>query len=81
VRETLVLLCEREIARKDHRRIEMAPKLAHFPAGKEQAGFDFEAQPSIDTGQIRDSRQVTLDCQRRERALNALRQASASPSS
>jgi DNA replication protein DnaC len=39
-RETLTMLCEREIARKDHRRIvpearlrhEMALKLAHFPA-------------------------------------------------
>ena len=31
-RETLILLCEREIARKDHRRIDMALKLAHFPA-------------------------------------------------
>src|SRR5581483_1457305 len=39
-RETLILLCEREIARKDHRRIEMALKLAHFPAVKELAGFD-----------------------------------------
>jgi DNA replication protein DnaC len=27
-RETLIQLCEREIARKDHRRIEMALKLA-----------------------------------------------------
>lgn len=54
VRETLILLCEREIARKDHRRIEMALKLAHFPAVKELAGFDFEAQPSIDPKQIRD---------------------------
>src|SRR5947208_11480456 len=53
-RETLILLCEREIARKDHRRIEMALKLAHFPAVKELAGFDFEAQPSIDPRQIRD---------------------------
>lgn len=33
-RETLALLCEREITRKDHRRIEMALKLAHFPAMK-----------------------------------------------
>lgn len=54
MRETLMLLCEREIARKDHRRIEMALKLAHFPAVKELAGFDFEAQPSIDPKQIRD---------------------------
>jgi hypothetical protein len=53
-RETLILLCERGIARKDHRRIEMALKLAHFPAVKELAGFDFEAQPSIDPRQIRD---------------------------
>ena len=53
-RETLILLCEREIARKDHRRVEMALKLAHFPAVKELAGFDFEAQPSIDPKQIRD---------------------------
>jgi DNA replication protein DnaC len=44
-RETLAMLCEREIARKDHRRIDMALKLAHFPAVKELASFDFEAQP------------------------------------
>jgi DNA replication protein DnaC len=53
-RETLAMLCEREFARKDHRRIDMALKLAHFPAVKELAGFDFEAQPSIDPIQIRD---------------------------
>lgn len=53
-REALALLCEREIARKDHRRIEMALKLAHFPAVKELSSFDFEAQPSIDPKQIRD---------------------------
>src|SRR3954452_784154 len=54
LRETLELLCEREIAKKDHRRIDMALKLAHFPVVKELAGFDFEAQPSIDPKQIRD---------------------------
>jgi len=53
-RETLSMLCEREIARKDHRRIEMALKLAHFPAVKELSSFDFEAQPSIDPKQVRD---------------------------
>ena len=58
-RETLILLCEREIARKDHRRVEMALKLAHFPAVKELAGFDFEAQPSIDPKQIRDLARAT----------------------
>jgi DNA replication protein DnaC len=53
-RETLKMLCEREIARKDHRRIEMALKIAHFPVVKDLAGFDFDAQPSIDPKQIRD---------------------------
>ncbi len=53
-RETLALLLEREIARKDHRRIDMALKLAHFPAIKDLQSFDFEAQPSIDPRQIRD---------------------------
>ena len=48
------MFCEREIARKDHRRIDMALKLAHFPAVKELAGFDFEAQPAVDPKQIRD---------------------------
>lgn len=52
-RETLALLCEREIARKDHRRIDMALKLAHFPSVKDLQSFDFEAQPSIDPKQIR----------------------------
>jgi DNA replication protein DnaC len=54
VRETLALLCEREIARKDQRRIEMALKLAHFPCLRELTSFDFAAQPSVDPKQIRD---------------------------
>ena len=54
IREALILMCEREIARKDHRRIDMALKLAHFPVVKDLAGFEFEAQPSIDPKQIRD---------------------------
>ena len=52
--EALLMLCEREIARKDHRRIDMALKLAHFPAIKERAASDFVAQPSLDPKQIRD---------------------------
>jgi DNA replication protein DnaC len=44
-RGTLILMCEREIARKDHRRIEMGLKLAHLPTVRELAGFAFEAQP------------------------------------
>jgi DNA replication protein DnaC len=47
LRETLVMLCEREIARKDERRIEMTMKLARFPFVRDLSGFDFAAQPSI----------------------------------
>jgi len=53
-RDTLALLCESEIARKNQRRIEMALKLAHFPCVRELTSFDFAAQPSIDPKQIRD---------------------------
>ena len=54
MRETLALLCEREIARKDQRRIEMGLKVAHFPYVRELTSFDFAAQPSVDAKQIRD---------------------------
>ncbi len=54
IRESLTLLCEREIARKDQRRIEMAMGLARFPFARDLAGFDFTAQPSIDRAQIRE---------------------------
>ena len=54
IRDSLTLLCEREIARKDSRRIEMAIGLARFPFARDLAGFDFAAQPSIDRGQVRD---------------------------
>jgi superfamily II DNA or RNA helicase len=54
LRETLALLCEREIARRNERRIEMASKIAHFPTVRELDGFDFAAQPSIDQRQIRE---------------------------
>ncbi len=54
LRETLAFLCEREIARKDERRIEMAGKIAHFPTVRDLDGFDFAAQPSIDPRQIRE---------------------------
>jgi len=52
--ETLALLCEREITRRDERRVAMANKIAHFPAPRDLEGFDFTAQPSIDPRQIRD---------------------------
>jgi len=54
LRETLAFLCQREVARKDERRIEMASKIAHFPTLRDLDGFDFAAQPSLDRGQIRE---------------------------
>jgi DNA replication protein DnaC len=54
LREALAFLCEREIARKDERRIEMAGKIAHFPCVRDLDGFDFAAQPSLDPRQIRE---------------------------
>ncbi|KZX90894.1 MULTISPECIES: IS21-like element helper ATPase IstB [unclassified Sulfitobacter] len=54
IREALTLFCEREIARKDQRRIEMSFGLARFPFVRDLSGFDFEAQPSVDKGQVRD---------------------------
>jgi DNA replication protein DnaC len=54
LREALAFLVEREIARKDERRVEMASKIAHFPTVRDLDGFDFAAQPSLDRRQIRD---------------------------
>ena len=54
LREALAYLCEREIARKDERRIEMAVKIAHFPTVRDLEGFDFTAQPSLDPRQVRE---------------------------
>jgi DNA replication protein DnaC len=54
LREALAFLCEREIARKDERRIAMAGKIAHFPQQRDLDGFDFAAQPSLDPRQIRE---------------------------
>lgn len=54
IREALSLFCEREIARKDERRIEMSVGLARFPFVRDLEGFDFSAQPSVDKKQIRE---------------------------
>ena len=54
LRDPLTVLVEREVSRKDERRIEMAFKIAHFPAVRELADFDFKAQPSIDERQVRE---------------------------
>jgi IstB-like ATP binding protein len=54
IREALSLFREREIGRKDERRIEMSVGLARFPFVRDLDGFDFAAQPSIDKKQIRE---------------------------
>jgi DNA replication protein DnaC len=54
LREALGFFIQREIARRDERRISMASKIAQFPFVRELAGFEFDAQPSLDPGQIRE---------------------------
>ena len=54
LREALVFLCEREIARKDERRIEMGLSIARFPFVRDLVSFDFAAQPSLDPRQLRE---------------------------
>ena len=54
LRDALAFLCEREIARKDQRRIDMSFGLAKFPFVRDLGGFDYAAQPSVDRDQIRD---------------------------
>jgi len=54
LREAVTFLCEREIDRRNERRIEMATKIAHFPTLRDLDGFDFAAQPSLDRKQIRE---------------------------
>lgn len=54
LREAFAFLVSREIARRDERRISMSSKLAQFPFVRELDGFDFDAQPSLDQGQIRE---------------------------
>jgi DNA replication protein DnaC len=54
IRDTLALFCEREIARRDQRRIDMGFGLARFPFVRDLASFDFGAQPSIDKAQVRE---------------------------
>jgi DNA replication protein DnaC len=54
IREALSFFLEREIARKDERRIEMSAGLARFPFVRDLAGFDFSAQPSLDKAQVKE---------------------------
>ena len=53
IRDALALFCEREIARRDQRRIDISFGLARFPFVRDLAGFEFGAQPSIDKAQVR----------------------------
>jgi DNA replication protein DnaC len=46
--DTVKMLCEAEVARKDERRIQMASSIAKFPFVRTLDGFDFDAQPSLD---------------------------------
>ena len=52
--ETLVLLCEAEVAHREERRIQMGLGIAKFPYVRTLEGFDFSAQPSLDPKQVRD---------------------------
>src|ERR1700710_1101667 len=52
--ETLVLLCEAEVAHREERRIQMGLSIAKFPYVRTLEGFDFSAQPSLDPKQVRD---------------------------
>ena len=54
LREAVGFLCEREISRRNERRIDMATKIAHFPTLRDLDSFDFAAQPSIDRMQVRE---------------------------
>ncbi len=67
-RETLILLCEREIARKDHRRIEDGAEARTLPSREGACGLRLRGA-AVDRPKTnpRPGR-ITLDSQRRERA-------------
>jgi len=54
LREALAWLCAAEVASKEQRRLSMALTIARFPFVRTLEGFEFEAQPSIDPGKIRE---------------------------
>jgi DNA replication protein DnaC len=54
LREALAWLCAAEVTSKEQRRLSMAMTIARFPFVRTLEGFEFEAQPSIDPGKIRD---------------------------
>jgi DNA replication protein DnaC len=54
LREALAWLCAAEVASKEQRRLSMAMTIARFPFVRTLEDFEFEVQPSIDPGKIRD---------------------------
>jgi len=52
--ETLLLLCEAEVVRREERRIQMGLGIAKFPCVRTLESFDFAAQPSLDPKQVRE---------------------------
>ena len=52
--ETLLLLCQAEVARREERRIQMGLGIAKFPYVRTLESFDFAAQPSLDPKQVRE---------------------------
>ena len=54
LREALAWLCAAEVASKEQRRLSMAMTIARFPFVRTLEGFEFDSQPSIDPGKIRD---------------------------
>ena len=61
LREAVAFLVDREVARRNERRL----GTAHFPAVRELADFDFKAQPSVDKRHIRELATVSLGGARR----------------
>jgi DNA replication protein DnaC len=54
LREALLFLLEQEIQQKEQTRLRMGVTLAKFPYVRTLDQFDFTAQPSLDSGQIRE---------------------------
>jgi len=54
LREALAFFCKAEVEHKDQRRIAMGLSIARFPAVRTLESFEYEAQPTVDSKQIRD---------------------------
>ena len=54
LREAIEMLCGVEIARRDERRSQMGISIAKFPYVRTLEGFEFEAQASIDSKEVRE---------------------------